>query len=233
MCNESCILFVARSLDAQAVQGRTVLELGAKGFGARPLLKSWQPAEYVGVDLTPGPGVDLVCSAEDLTSVFSADHFDVVLSTEMLEHVRDWKKVLAAIKAVCRPGGIVVLTTRSLGYPFHAAPHDYWRFEVSDMRRIFSDFERVAVESDRQEPGVFVSATKPLTDFVPVDLSEFDLYSMVENRRIRTIPPGPVSSLRSMRLIWEGRLRQTVRAVTETLRGRPPGLRFQVEVGKE
>jgi len=185
------------------------------------------------VDIDPGPGVDVVCSAEDMQTHFGSEQFDVVLSTEMLEHVRDWRRTVAGIKWVCKPGGIIVLTTRSLGYPFHAAPHDYWRYETDDMRRIFSDFDPLSVESDLQEPGVFVSARKPLTGYVPNDLGGIELYSMVEGRRTGTIPSGPVGGFRSRQLIWTGRLRQTVRAITETFRGRPPGLRFQVDVEKD
>ncbi len=224
MCNESCILFVARHLERGDVEGRRVIELGAGGIGARPLLREWEPAEYVTVDIHPGPGVDLVCSAEELGSRFEAGRFDVVLSTEMLEHVRDWRKVIAGIKQVLKPGGKVVLTTRSLGYPFHAAPHDYWRFEPADMQRMFSDFDAVRVETDLQEPGVFLAARKPLTTARSSDLSTLELYSMVEHRRTATIPTSPPGRVSSARMVWAARLKNAVHAITETLRGRPPGM---------
>jgi SAM-dependent methyltransferase len=172
--------------------------------------------------------VDIVHNAEYLLDIFTPDMFDVVLSTEMLEHVRDWRKVLNGIKSVLKPGGTVVLTTRSLGYPFHAAPHDYWRYEVDDMMRIFSDFSQLAVETDSQEPGVFVSAAKPKGDYSPRNLSDLDLYSMVYRCRTTAVPPGPVAWWMAKLLVWEGRIRQGGRAIVETLRGRPPGLRFQL-----
>ncbi len=231
MCNEGCILFVAQQLSREDVAGKRVLELGSGGFGAGSLLESWHPQEYVGVDIAPGPGVDLVCNAEDLPSHFPESSFDVVLSTEMLEHVRDWRRVITGLKNVLRPGGRMVITTRSQGYPFHAAPHDYWRFEVEDMRRIFSDFENVVVAADVQEPGVFVSGDKPLVHSKPAALERIEIFSMVMNRRTESIPLGPVGRIRSLRLVWSGRARQTARIITETLRGRPPGIRFQVDIG--
>lgn len=232
MCNECCILFVARQLDRPDVHGRSVIELGAGGIGARPLLQAWGPAEYVTVDVRPGPGVDIVCSAEELPPQVQSDHFDVVLSTEMLEHVHDWRKVIGGIKRVVRPGGKVVLTTRSAGYPYHAAPHDYWRYESDDMRAIFSDFEEVRVESDLQEPGVFVAARKPSTPWTPRDLSRIALYSIVEGRRTATIPTVEIGRFRATRLVWAARMRNIARAVSETLRGRPPGVRFQIDLEK-
>jgi len=230
MCNESCVLFVAKHLAEPMVRGRTVLEVGSGGFGVRPLIASWHPSRYIGVDLKPGPGVDLVIGAENLSSVFEPNLFDVVLSTEMVEHVRDWRRVLNEMKTVTKPGGTIILTTRSFGYPFHAAPNDFWRYEVEDMIGIFSDLDHVAVEADPQEPGVFVSAVKPHAEYTPRDLSNFQLYSMVYGRRTQAIPPGPVGRWRAAGLVWAGRIRQGGRLVLETLRGRPPGLRFQVEI---
>ncbi len=232
MCNEGCILFVAQRLSRERVTGRRILELGSGGFGAGPLLESWDPQEYIRVDIASGPGVDLVCNAEDLATHFPENSFDVVLSTEMLEHVRDWRRVIAGLKGVLKPGGRVVITTRSRGYPFHAAPHDYWRFEPEDMRLIFSDFQNVAVAADVQEPGVFVSADKPPVYSDPVDLERIEIFSMVTNRRAALIPSGPVGRFRSLRLVWSGRARQTARVITETIRGRPPGIRFQVDLGR-
>lgn len=226
MCNEACVLFVARYLDRSAVENRSVVELGAGGVGLRPLLRAWSPRRYVGVDIAPGPNIDVVSRAEDLLEVLPAGEFDVVLSTEMLEHVLDWRKVVSNIKALCAPGGRVVLTTRSAGYPYHGAPWDFWRYEVADMRDIFADFTIQAVESDAQEPGVFLSASRPAGDVRPVDLSRIELFSMVTGRRTREIPAGPLSRLESMRRIWGDRIPKFAKVVIETLRGRPPSIRF-------
>jgi hypothetical protein len=50
--------------------------------------------EYVGVDWRPGPCVDVVCLAENM----SFDHtFDVVISASMLEHDPNWIKSIERI----------------------------------------------------------------------------------------------------------------------------------------
>jgi SAM-dependent methyltransferase len=152
----------------------------------RATITALQPREYVGVDLLPGPGVDVVCPAERLVERFGADSFEVVVSTEMLEHVADWRAVLVAMKRVLAPGGVLLLTTRSPGFPYHAWPHDHWRFDLDDMRAAFADCTMLALESDPKEPGVFVFVRKPLSwvESTP----ELPIYEMVTARRRHTVP---------------------------------------------
>jgi hypothetical protein len=70
-----------------------------------------------------------------------------------------------------------VITTRSQGFPFHEYPVDAWRFEVSDMESIFSDFDIITVVPDPFEPGVFIKARKP-KNWVEKDLGPVKLYSI-------------------------------------------------------
>jgi SAM-dependent methyltransferase len=150
------------------------------------VLEAFNPASYIGVDLVHGPGVDVVCPAETLVDEFGPNAFDVVVSTETIEHVRDWRLIVSNIKHVLTPNGLVLLTTRSRGFPRHNYPNDYWRFEPSDMRIIFSDFEIVRIDDDDPEsPGVFVAARRPEV-FEEVNLNGHALYSMICDRPMVT-----------------------------------------------
>lgn len=184
MCHSSCIVFGALNLKKVDVEGKKVIEVGSNDVNGsiRSIVTSLNPTEYVGVDLMDGPGVDLICRVEELFNCFEKNSFDLVISTEMLEHVQDWKKAISNIKKICKPGGIIRITTRSYGFPYHPSPEDFWRFELEDMEQIFSDCEILSLERDREFSGVFIKVKKPLK-FIENDLSDFKLYNIITNRR--------------------------------------------------
>jgi SAM-dependent methyltransferase len=184
MCNAACLEFGRSHLTPDDVRRKRVLEVGALNVNGslRPEIEAFGPSRYVGVDVVGGPGVDEICDICELHSRFGSDSFDVVLSTEVLEHVRDWTGAISNLKRILSPDGVLVLTTRSPGFPYHGYPHDFWRFEPDDMRAIFSDLSLEALERDRLSPGVFVRARKT-APFVENDLRAFPLYSVVNERR--------------------------------------------------
>ena len=151
----------------------------------RPLIESFRPRKYVGVDLVEGSGVDVICSADNLLEIFQKNTCDALISTELIEHVQDWKKVVSNFKNVVKPGGIIVITSRSYGYPFHAYPHDFWRYEIEDIQSIFADCKIEKLEKD-PELGFFAKMTKPI-NFVEKDLADHELYSIIVEKRIKQL----------------------------------------------
>jgi len=189
VCNAACILFGFRSISASEVAGKRVLEIGSadRNGSLRPIIESYHPREYVGIDVEPGPGVDRVAEAGQIVRVFGEESFDLVVSTETLEHIRDWRGAVSNIKRVCKRGGVVLLTTRSIGFPYHGYPYDFWRYDPDDVRVIFSDMEIVMLEQDSEiTPGVFAKIRKA-ADFRENDLSNHQLYSIVEGKRVRQL----------------------------------------------
>jgi SAM-dependent methyltransferase len=187
MCNAYCVLFAALNLKREDVQGKEVIEVGSKDVNGsvRKLVESYKPKHYLGVDICAGQGVDVVCNADDLLRDFQKASFDVLISTEMLEHARNWKKAISNFKNIVRPGGIIFITTRSLGFPYHEYPYDFWRYEIEDIQNIFSDCMIERVEKD-PEKGVFAKIRKP-DNFVENDLSSYELYSVIVDKRIRQL----------------------------------------------
>jgi len=180
------------------VKDKRVLEIGAIDVNGnlRPLVTSLGPNEYIGVDIEAGKGVDVVCRAEDIIDRFGRESFDLVISTEMLEHVRDWRLVVSNIKNICRPGSVILLTTRSRGFKYHGFPYDFWRFELDDMKTIFSDFEIQALQSDPEMPGVMLKARKTVgPSYKERDLNAIALHSVVTNKRMKELRDADFSNL--------------------------------------
>lgn len=187
LCHASCILFAALNMKKEDIQGKDVIEVGSMDVNGslRKLAESYKPKHYLGVDIAMGQGVDFVCNAENLLEEFQSACFDVLISTEMLEHVRNWKKVISNFKNIVRIGGTMIVTTRSYGYPYHGYPYDFWRYEVEDIKNIFSDCSIEQVEKD-PERGVFVKIRKP-NDFTENNLSNYELYSVIANKRVKQL----------------------------------------------
>jgi SAM-dependent methyltransferase len=210
MCNVNCILFGARNLLDEEIRGRRILEAGSCDVNGslRPFVESRKPSEYIGIDIVAGRGVDLICSAEDLLDRFGEETFDIVISTELLEHVRNWRKVISNLKRVCKAGGIILITTRSIGCEFHGYPHDYWRYEPEDMEEIFSDCEIPVLERD-PDKGVFLKAAKPLS-FVEKELPDYQLYSIVVNRRVKQITDKDLRNWHLMKLLAKNKVKDAL-----------------------
>lgn len=207
MCNISGILFGTSNLSREEISGKRVLEVGSKDVNGslRLFIESLQPEEYIGIDIRAGKGVDQICDVERLRENFPDESFDVVIATELLEHVKDWKSAISNIKAVCKRGGLILLTTRSRGFHYHAWPADYWRFEEPDMRKIFSDCEIIKIKKDEIEPGVFVKLRKP-DNFEEQQLEDAEVYCIVTGKNERQVEKCQARSLRYFLVSTKGRM---------------------------
>lgn len=110
MCNVAVLEFFIENARVSEFKGKSVLEVGSKyvNGSVRPFIEKYlQPKEYIGIDIEPGKFVDLVLPAEKLLEHFGYESFDVVISTEVLEHVVDWRVVLYNMKGVLRRGGYI------------------------------------------------------------------------------------------------------------------------------
>lgn len=212
MCTINGIVFGVKNLSKEEIKGKRVIEVGSYNVngGIRDILESWEPKEYIGVDIEAGPGVDVVCNGENLVEKFGKDSFDVVISTELVEHVENWKKVFSNIKNICKPNGAIYVATRSYGFPYHAFPHDYWRYETEDIKAIFSDCEILSIQKDPEAPGIFIKAKKPYK-FNERDLSNYELYSMVANKKVKEITDKDFKTFYFLRIILSKKIKDLIK----------------------
>jgi hypothetical protein len=172
--HDSVLRFVRENLKPEEVEGKRVLEIGSRNINGsvREIIMPMKPAEYRGIDLQPGPGVDVVADWTDfgdLLSYFESLYlhkWDLVISTEMLEHARRWEIAVQRMKSAMKfSDGRLLVTTRSPGFPLHDEP-DYWRFTLEHFRLIFDDVYIESLISDPQVPGVFLKARRDaVTEF--------------------------------------------------------------------
>jgi SAM-dependent methyltransferase len=150
-------------LGRDEIYEKDVLEVGSLNVNGslRKCVMKRRPASYIGIDIRSGLGVDRVLAADHLVDNFGSRSFDLVICTETLEHIREWKWAVHQMKGVLRDGGILLLTTRSPGFPLHEYPGDYWRFRMAEIHEMMLDMEILDYRRDEEEPGVFVKARKP------------------------------------------------------------------------
>ena len=137
--------------------GKAVLEVGSYDVNGSVRQLFANVRSYVGIDFRPGPGVDSVMNAHALE--FQAESFDVVISTEMLEHDNEFWSSVKEMGRVLKKGGILIITARGNGFMPHDYPYDFWRFMPASFNTLFSlaGCEALDIREDWQpgHPGVF------------------------------------------------------------------------------
>lgn len=128
--------------------GTMVLDIGSLNINGdnRTLFDS--DTLYLGIDVAPGPNVDIVCVAHELE--FPEATFDVIISTECLEHDRHWVQSLKNSIRMLRPGGLLLITCATTGRPEHGTrrttPQDAPLLAMVDSK--WADYYRNLDEND-------------------------------------------------------------------------------------
>lgn len=96
----------------------SVVELGSRDVNGsvRPLFDA--ALSYTGIDLLPGPGVDVVADAAQWQP---PEPVDTVVTASMLEHTPDGEAILANAFRMLSPGGILILHANCDPWPPHSA----------------------------------------------------------------------------------------------------------------
>lgn len=167
---------VARyALATRFAEGRRVLDLGCgAGYGTADLARVASAA--VGVDLAADaiayavshfPSARfLECSASAVP--FPPASFDLVTAFEVIEHLRDWRALLAEAHRVLESNGLLIVSTPNKRYyaearaksgpnPFHEHEFEFREFQTA-LREFFPHVE--VLFQDRVEAFAFYDGTE-------------------------------------------------------------------------
>lgn len=126
-----------------------VLEVGSQDVNGS-IRPHFQDAEsYLGIDMAPGNGVDVVLCSHAIPKIWEDGYFDTVISCECLEHdLKPWQTV-KALHNVLRRNGHMLITTPTFGFGLHRYPRDYFRFGEDAYREwIFAGFKVIKYQQE-------------------------------------------------------------------------------------
>lgn len=107
------------------------------GCGGSPYRSLFPNADYVRADYLESPGLDHI--VDETCRISEPDQsFDMVLSTQVLEHVTNPVDYLAEAFRLLKPGGQFICTTHGI-YEDHGCPYDFWRWTGYGLAKLCSE----------------------------------------------------------------------------------------------
>lgn len=142
------VLLFRKHLRPLFTDGAHVLEIGPDGDPSTYRQEVTVPVIWSTADLASqvdaaggrlwgfGAGDELTYRMTSEYSIEAHDGlFDIVVSGQVIEHVRKPWIWLTELARVCKPGGLV-LTVNPVSWPYHEAPIDCWRIYPDGMRAL-------------------------------------------------------------------------------------------------
>ncbi len=106
------------------------------GCGSMPYRSLFQQKvqSYKGADLSDNPQIEIKLD-EKGRLMCANDSANVVLSTQVLEHVDDPALYLSEAHRVLKNDGLLLLTTHGY-WMYHPDPFDYWRWTSAGLKKV-------------------------------------------------------------------------------------------------
>jgi len=115
---------------------QTLIDYGCGNMPYRPVFEP-SVARYLGADLRENDLADIVVSPEGVLAM-EDESCDVVLSSQVLEHVPSPELYLGEAQRVLRDGGLLLLSTHGV-WRYHPDPTDFWRWTCDGLRKTVAD----------------------------------------------------------------------------------------------
>lgn len=134
------------NVGSSSMSSRKVEQPHMNRFVFKPLVdKSYK---VVHTDIRPGEGVDIVGDLTDpeFINELKSQQYDIVICTNVLEHVPNRAAIVEALRDLCNPGVFLVLSVPRI-YPYHYDPIDtMYRPNLEQLVKSFPGFE--CIEGD-------------------------------------------------------------------------------------
>ena len=163
-----------------------VLEIGSlivEGQEHLSVRKYFPEAEYIGVDMQQGNGVDVVTDCIDYCYGYyqSGKEFDLILCLDMLEHAKEPFEVLNSTIYALKLNG-VLLVTSVFNFPIHEYPNDYWRFTPECFKMLLGNNSRVYKIGSDLMPHTVIGIQYPENMYLNIN-TEINKYCKEETEK--------------------------------------------------
>jgi SAM-dependent methyltransferase len=132
---------VARAVAETFALPGPVLEIGsyqvAGQQGIADLRGLFPDRKFTGLDMRPGPGVDVVADVEALPQADAS--VGTVIAMNTFEHVPRFWRGFTEIRRVLRPDGALFVSC-PFYFHIHDYPGDYWRFTPQALRLLLEEY---------------------------------------------------------------------------------------------
>lgn len=95
---------------------KKVLEVGSLDINGNTRI-NFENCHYTGIDVAHGANVDIVCQGQDFDG--EDNSFDVVISSEVMEHNPYWVETMNNMIRVCKPNGLIIMSCATTGRKEH------------------------------------------------------------------------------------------------------------------
>ena len=140
------------------------------GCGEKPFLHIFKDKVkgHFGIDMPStlhlNRGIDAFCSGSEIG--FKNNSFDTILTTSVIEHVKEPQKMFDEIYRVLKKHSYLILTT-PCEYGLHEQPHDYFRYTKYSLRMLAekSGFKIVYI---KPVGGILTIITQLITKYLAI-----------------------------------------------------------------
>jgi SAM-dependent methyltransferase len=108
-------------------------------------IKYFKKAKIVTLDIDPTSGCDLTLDICETNKIIPANIFDMIVCTEVLEHVVNPFRAVDEMERILSTGGLIFVST-PFNFRIHKPLPDCWRFTEHGLKQLFRNWEIIELK---------------------------------------------------------------------------------------